>query len=105
MQIDRERENRNPYLLYTNIHKRKISTNKEIKHLAALPDEVKQIITEAFTLMAARTWITRNASCLGGIYKINFKPILSQMHTSLSKKRLNQKASQENTADEAIDSK
>ena len=29
------------------------------KYLAALPDEVKQIITEAFTLIAARTYTTR----------------------------------------------
>lgn len=29
----------------------------DITYLAALPDEVKTIITEALTLIAARTWI------------------------------------------------
>lgn len=33
----------------------KIEEEIRENHLAARPDEVKQIITEAFTLMAART--------------------------------------------------
>lgn len=37
-----------------------LMTNKPTQtNLAALPEEVKHIITEAFTLMAARTYIVR----------------------------------------------